>query len=199
MTAVSTADTASRPRSHTPSRRRVRLVLAGLSACGLAALAWASFVPPLPRLIYNPSDSVAVGWYRVEPLHGQPNSLPRLLSVGSIVLTHLPADAAALAAQRGYLPASVPLLKRVGAVAPQHVCVFDALVWIDGVPVAAVRPADRLGRPLSSWPQCRRLRPGELFLLSAANPASFDSRYFGPVSASTVIGIAHPVWLESRP
>src|SRR5256885_10975171 len=60
---------------------------------------------------------------------------------------------------RRYLPARVPLLKRVGAVAPQTVCVFDALVWIDGVPVAAVLPADRLGRPLPSWRQCRQLRP----------------------------------------
>lgn len=195
MTAVLTTYTAPRPRS----RLRARIVLAGLSACGLAALAWASFVHPLPRLIYNPSDSVAVGWYRVDPLHHRPGSLPRALAVGSIVLASLPPDAAALAAQRGYLPTRVPLLKRVGAVAPQHVCVFDALVWIDGVPVAAVRPADRLGRPLPSWPQCRQLQPGELFLLSTTNPASFDSRYFGPVSASAVIGVARPVWLEKRP
>ena len=186
-------------RSPAHLRWHARLVLAALSVCGLAALAWAAFMQPLPRLVYNPSDSVAVGWYRVEPLHGHPGSLPRPLSVGSIVLTRLPADAAALAAQRGYLPTRVPLLKRVGAVAPQHVCVFDALVWIDGVPVAAVRPADRLGRALPSWPQCRQLGPGELFLLSSTNPASFDSRYFGPVSASAVIGVAHPVWLESRP
>ena len=198
MTAVSTAGTASHPCSPR-ARLRARIVLAGLSVCGLAALAWASFMQPLPRLIYNPSDSVAIGWYRVDPLGHGTGSLPRPLSVDSIVLTMLPPDAAALAAQRGYLPMRVPLLKRVGAIAPQHVCVFDALVWIDGVPVAAVRPADRLGRPLPSWPQCRQLRPGELFLLSAANPASFDSRYFGPVSASTVIGIAHPVWLESHP
>ena len=198
MTAVSTAGTASHPRSPR-AHLRARIVLAGLSACSLAALAWASFMKPLPRLIYNPSDSVAIGWYRVDPLGHGTGSLPRPLSVDSIVLTTLPPEAAALAAQRGYLPARVPLPKRVGAVAPQHVCVFDALVWIDGVPMAAVRPADRLGRPLSSWPQCRRLRPGELFLLSVTNPASFDSRYFGPVSASAVIGIAHPVWLESRP
>ena len=72
-------------------------------------------------------------------------------------------------------------------------------VRIDGVPSAAVLSADRWGRPLPSWQQCRRLRPGELFLLSVTNPASFDSRYFGPVSASAVIGVAHPVWLETRP
>ena len=182
-----TAMTASLSRS----RVRARLALAGLSACSLAALAWAAFVQPLPRLVYNPSDSVPVGWYRI----GSSDAL----HVGAIVLTTLPPDVAALAAQRRYLPARVPLLKRVGAVAPQHVCVFDALVWIDGVPVAAVLAADRLGRPLPSWPHCRRLEAGELFLLSSTNPVSFDSRYFGPVRAAAVIGVAHPLWLEKRP
>ena len=185
------------PRSR--SRLRARLVLAGLSACGLAALAWASFVHPLPRLTYNPSDSVAVGWYRVDPLGHGTSSLPCPLSVGSIVLVPLPDRAAMLAAQRSYLPTRVPLLKRVGAVAPQHVCIVAGQVRIDGVPVAAALPADRQGRPLPSLQLCRRLEPGELFLLSVTNPASFDSRYFGPVSAAAVIGVARPVWLESRP
>jgi len=183
---------------HPCSRLRARLVLAGLSACGLAALAWASFVSPLPRLTYNPSDSVAVGWYRVDSLGHRASSLPRPLSVDSIVLVPLPTEAAALAAQRGYLPTRVPLLKRIGAVAPQEVCITGGIVRIDGVPSAAVLRADRMGRPLPSWSQCRRLEPGELFLLSTTNPASFDSRYFGPVSASTVLGVAHPVWLETR-
>ena len=199
MTVHSTVARTPEAAPHPRSRLRARIVLAGLSACGLAALAWAAFVQPLPRLIYNPSDSVPVGWYRVKPLDHRATSLPRSLSVGSIVLTLLPADAAALAAQRGYLPAHVPLLKRVGAVAPQHVCIVDAMVWMDGVPVATALAADRLGRQLPSWPQCRRLRPGELFLLSVTNPASFDSRYFGPVNASAVIGVARPVWLEPRP
>ena len=194
MTAVSTSGTAPPPRL----RVRARLVLAGLSACGLAALAWASFVHPLPRLTYNPSDSVAVGWYRVDPLDRRTSSPPRRLEVGSIVLVPLPAEAAALAAQRSYLPTRIPLLKRVGAVAPQEVCVIGGSVHVDGVPSVAVLSADRWGRPLPSWSQCRRLRPGELFLLSVTNPASFDSRYFGPVSAADVIGVARPVWLESR-
>ena len=183
---------------HPPSRLRALLVLAGFAAVGLAALAWAAFAQPLPRLIYNPSDSVPVGWYRVDLQRHGTDSLPRPLSVGSLVLTTLPPDVAALAAQRGYLPAHVPLLKRVGAVAPQHVCIVAGQVRIDGVPTAAALPADRLGRPLPSWPHCRPLAEGELFLLSVTNPASFDSRYFGPVSASVLIGVAHPVWLETR-
>ena len=198
-----TVTTPSLSRSPAHSRLRARLVLAGLSACALAALAWVSFVHPLPRLTYNPSDSVAVGWYRVDPLDHRASSLspppPLSFHVGSIVLVPLPAEAAALAAQRGYLPTRIPLLKRVGAVAPQEVCIIGGSVRIDGVPSAAVLAADRWGRPLQSWPQCRRLRLGELFLLSVTNPASFDGRYFGPVSEATVIGVARPVWLESRP
>lgn len=194
MMAISSSDTAHHPRS----RLHTRIALMGVSACGLAALVWAAFVSPLPRLIYNPTDSVAVGWYRVEVLDHGAASLPRSLSVDSFVLVPLPAEASTLAVQRGYLPLHVPLLKRVGAVSPQQVCITDGVVRIDGVPVATVLTADRMGRLLSSWQHCRRLEPGELFLLSTTNPASFDSRYFGPIAASNVIGVAHPVWLETR-
>jgi len=199
MTAPTTTpnapDVAPRPRS----RLRTRIVVATLAAIGFAALAWAAFVSPLPRLTYNPSDSVAVGWYRIDPFDSRTASLPRPLSVDSIVLVPLPTTAAALAAQRGYLPTRIPLLKLVGAVAPQHVCIVAGQVRIDGVPSAAVLTTDRLGRPLPSLQLCRRLEPGELFLLSVTNPSSFDSRYFGPVSASAVIGVARPIWLETRP
>jgi conjugative transfer signal peptidase TraF len=158
---------------------------------GLAALLMPLAIPNRVHLVYNPSDSVPRGWYRIGPANP--------LQVGGIVLARLPAPAAALAAQRGYLPAGVPLLKRIGAVAPQQVCMDDASVRIDGVAVATVMGADGSGRPLPAWPQCRRLVHGELFLLSSTNPASFDSRYFGPIREPDVIGSAQPLWTWSAP
>lgn len=181
------------------SSRASILALGSAVAVALAALACASFAKPSPRLVYNPSDSVPVGWYSIKPLEQDPTQEPTELQVGSIVLAHLPAEAAALAAQRGYLPPHVPLLKRVGAVPPQRVCITGQVVRIDGHTVAVALSVDRMGRPLHGWPQCRRLQADEVFLLSATNPASFDSRYFGPVHAADVIGIAQPLWLQEQP
>ena len=158
---------------------------------GLAALLLPLAIPHRVHLVYNPSDSVPRGWYRIEPADA--------LQVGSIVLARLPAPAATLAAQRGYLPAGIPLLKRVGAVAPQRVCMEGESVRIDDVTVGTVMRADGQGRPLQAWPQCRRLVRGELFLLSSTNPASFDSRYFGPIAAANVIGRAQAIWTRSAP
>ena len=138
------------------------------------------------HVVYNPSDSVPRGWYRIEAA-GR-------LRADAIVLTRLPEDVAALAAQRGYLPAGVALLKRVGAAASQHVCVRGSVVSVDGVHVADARLTDGRGRALQAWRQCRTLSDGELFLLSSTNPASFDSRYFGPVTVAAVIGEARPLW-----
>jgi conjugative transfer signal peptidase TraF len=167
------------------SRRAGLLVCMGL---GIAALCAPAAVDLPVRLIYNVTDSVPRGWYRVDRVER-----PESLRVGSIVLARLPAEMAALAAQRGYLPADIPLLKRIGAVAPQSVCVHGHLVRIDDAIMAISLAHDGMRRPLPMWPQCRRLRDEELFLLSGTNSASFDSRYFGPIAASAVLGVARPV------
>jgi len=158
---------------------------------GLAALLMPLAIPNRVQLVYNPSDSVPRGWYRIGKIDS--------LQVGSIVLARLPVPAAALAAQRDYLPAGIPLLKRIGAMAPQRVCLVGTSVRIDDVVEAAVMRADERGRSLLAWQQCRRLAHGELFLLSNTNPASFDSRYFGPIRVSEVIGSAQPIWTWSTP
>lgn len=153
---------------------------------GLVALALPVALCLPVRIVYNPSDSVPRGWYRIDAV--------RSLHVGDLVLTALPEAAAALAAQRDYLPANVPLLKRVAAVSPQYVCGDGIIVSVDWRPTARTLAADSRGRSLSAWRQCRRLSEGEVFLLSTSHPASFDSRYFGPVAASAVIGVARPLW-----
>jgi type IV secretory pathway protease TraF len=89
------------------------------------------------------------------------------------------------------------LVKRIGAVGPQSVCIESQNVSIDGVPVAVAESADGHARPMSVWQQCRLLGNGELFQLSATNPASIDSRYVGPLPASGVIGTSHPIWTWS--
>ena len=101
------------------------VLLAGM-ATAVALLVWPVLVPREPRFVYNPSASVAPGWYRIERLDRTGS-----LRVGSTLLVRLPADVAALAAQRGYLPSDVPMLKRVGALAPQSVCVREQTVRID--------------------------------------------------------------------
>lgn len=168
-------------------RRRLALT----AALGIVALAWPSVQTPVARLVYNPSDSMPRGWYRIEP-----SDAPR---VGDVVLVRIPSEAATLVARRGYLPNGIPLLKRVGAMTSQRVCVGKHVVRIDGKVVADTRRADGRGRPLPVWSHCRRLHNGELFLLSATSPVSFDSRYFGPVSASDVIGVAQPLWTWEEP
>ena len=174
-----------------------RMLFAGM-AIGLAALCAPTFMSVSAHervlVVYNPTDSVPRGWYRVSNIDNAAS-----LHVGSIVLARLPADVASLAGQRGYLPNGVPVLKRVGAVAPQSVCAQGQTVRIDGAVVAIARTHDGARRLLQAWSQCRPLAVGELFLLSDTNPASFDSRYFGPIAASAVLGIARPLWTWNTP
>lgn len=167
---------------------RMRRALLACIGFGLAALIAPTFLHVQARVVYNPSDSVARGWYRIDPI-----AKPDSLHVGSIVLARLPESVAAFAAQRGYLPSDVPILKRIGALTPQSVCIREQVVLIDSDAVATTRLHDGARRPLSAWAQCRPLAGDELFLLSNTNLASFDSRYFGPIATSAVLGIARPL------
>jgi conjugative transfer signal peptidase TraF len=166
-----------------------KIALMFCTLIGVVAAAAPTAFQPNVRIVYNASSSAPLGLYLI-----QPGASPR---VDDYVLAKLPAAASALAAQRGYLPVGVPIVKRVGAVAGQHVCVLGDALMIDGSPAGRVLVSDREGRPLRAWQHCRSLAYGELFLLSTSNPASFDSRYFGPILASAVRGQAMPLWTWS--
>jgi conjugative transfer signal peptidase TraF len=139
------------------------------------------------RLLYNPSESAPRGWYAIVPIAD--------LSIGELVVAQLPDDAATLAAQRSYLPRSIPVLKGVSAIGGQHVCLVDQALAVDGHVIVHVRGRDGAGRLLIPWRGCRALTAGEVLLLSTSNDASFDSRYFGPVQRSMLVGRAIPLWV----
>jgi conjugative transfer signal peptidase TraF len=160
------------------------LVLAmGALAIGLLVLR-----QHVPLVIYNASASAPIGFYRVLP------AMP--LAIYDLVLARTPDTARELADRRRYIPATVPLVKRVAARPGARVCATGAAVTIDGLFVAERRSTDGQGRTLPSWTGCHVLAEDEFFLLMADKPDSFDSRYFGPVRLDAVIGRLAPLWLR---
>lgn len=146
--------------------------------------------PSRPRLMWNASPSVPTGLYWIAPAT-QP-------VVGQRLVVRMPAPWATLMARRGYLPAGVPLLKPLAAAAGTRVCRIGQSVTIAGRLVAQARTHDLAGRALPVWSGCGRLARDQLFLLAPARADSVDSRYFGPVSRSAVLGVARPVWTDEH-
>ena len=163
-----------------------RLATFHVAALG-ALLVVASTADTWPlRVVYNASASVPLGWYRVSD-----SDEPK---VGDVVVARPPLRAERLLVERGYIGSGVPLLKVVMAQEGARVCREDGAITIDAAPVGTARDRDGLGRPLPRWRGCRVLGAGEVFLFNRDAPGSFDGRYFGPVSVTSIIGKATPLW-----
>jgi conjugative transfer signal peptidase TraF len=172
---------------HRRAKHGVRATLwSAVSIMGLVlvALPATGILPPL--LLYNPSASAPLGWYRIEAIDG--------ISRGELVVANLPNEAAEFAAQRGYLPSGIPVIKTVRALEGDWVCQADGLLQINGIPAVRALPADKAGRPLPSpWKTCQQLQSDEVLLLSDRTPDSFDGRYFGRVLKTDILGKAIPL------
>jgi conjugative transfer signal peptidase TraF len=153
---------------------------------GTGLLGLTIVVPPTPRLVWNASASAPIGLYAVDP--------GASIQVGDMVVARLPERWQTLAARRRYLPANVPLVKQVAAVAGDQVCAVGAQVRVNGRRVAERRSADGAGRPLPWWHGCIRLREGQFFLLMRGSPASFDGRYFDVTEGAQLVGKATLLW-----
>lgn len=114
-------------------------------------------------------------------------------TVGSVVAIAQPPRVRAYLSGLG-LPGEVLLIKRVAATGSDDVCIAGQTLRTPSGRYA-VRDRDRIGRALPVWSGCRRLDPGELFLLGDTE-TSFDSRYFGPVDRADVLGVytKGPTW-----
>lgn len=181
------------PRSRRRFQRSAasRLVILAVTTAGLTLLAIAQLKPPRPLVILNLSTSMPVGLYRT--------LRPFPLAHGDLVSARLPRHAARLAAERGYLPENIPLIKAVVALPGDLACAgSDAmLIWrprqLEQQRLLR-RSTDPAGRRLPAWQDCRRLRQGEVMLAGGAGEASFDSRYLGPLRTSSITARLVPLW-----
>ena len=118
----------------------------------------------------------------------------RRLIVTDLVVAFPPEPLATFLADGGYLPLGVPLIKRILALPKQIVCRKDLAITVDAIEMGTARERDRRGRLLPVWQGCRLVRSGEVFLMNWDEPASLDSRYFGPLPLAAIIGRADPIW-----
>jgi conjugative transfer signal peptidase TraF len=168
----------------------VIVLLALLVATRALGLHW-TLTESLPRGVYQHSDAPLVR--------------------GTLVAFCLPHAHAAFAWQRGYI-AGVPdlpvlrecpggyqpLLKPIVASAGDVINLTPESVIVNGEPIAQsqTQEQDRAGRALPHVVWGRYvLTNGELWVMSTYHPASWDSRYFGPIRAETVIATVVPLWV----
>jgi len=164
----------------------VRAGAAGLGFAAILALFGASHDPRSAVLVWNVTASAPIGLYRVmHAAHAQR---------GDLVLVWPPDWVQHFASERHYLPLHVPMVKRIAAVMGEHVCAWQNTISIDGKIAATRLSTDGVGRALPAWEGCHVLRADEVFLLMKNVKASFDGRYFGVVSSSSILGRLLPLW-----
>lgn len=155
--------------------------------CACLAVLWSK---PTTRLVWNGSASAPIGLYWVAQI--------RQIERGDFVVIQPPPRIAHFLADRRYLPINVPLMKHVAGLPGDELCRRSASVTVNSITVATARKRDRADRPLPDWQGCQTIGDAEIFLLNHSND-SLDSRYFGPLPVSGIVGRAHPVLVREAP
>jgi len=145
----------------------------------------------------NLTPSYPLGLWRIEAVN-------RPVAIGDLIFICPPRTPAfTLGVERGYVRPGTcgggmsPLIKTVVALPGQHVEIARHVI-IDGrdLPHSDLHAIDADGRTLAPW-SGGAVPSGNLFLHSDF-PGSYDSRYFGPIPASGVLGRALPVLTLAR-
>jgi conjugative transfer signal peptidase TraF len=165
-----------------------RLATLLLTAFASVPLGSAVFSDLPKMLIWNASASAPIGFYAVAPIEN--------LQVPDLVVALPPPLIAAFLDARGYLPIGVPLLKRVLALSGQTVCRTGPDIIAYNAVIGRAQVRDRTGRLMPVWQGCRRIADDEVFLMNWDVPDSVDSRYFGPLPRTSILGRARPVWTD---
>ena len=157
-----------------------KFIMGGIITAAIIGTTGQIIFPPKPVLLYNPSYSAAIGWYRL--------TIDAPPKVGDQVAAYAPEWARKLADERGYLPYDYPLIKTVWAAEGDQVCHHKSSVSVPKYPDVPILAQDVLGRDMPALSGCYVLKSGEYMLLSPDVQTGFDSRYFGPVGLGNILG-----------
>lgn len=155
----------------------------GIGAAAIALMGVAS-VNARDWLLYNHTPSVPPGWYVRSS---------DVIARGMLVTVRAQDVAPDYAAARNFTDAGDRFIKRIAANDGDSVCAEGETIRINDRTVAHRALHDSQGRALPHWSGCRTLVADEVFLMGDTQD-SFDSRYFGPVSAEDIEGVWRPVF-----
>lgn len=181
---------AERPNGEKRRQQTRRRVLA-ISGVGLAFMAvfvgvgiWAGL-----RINLTPSEPLGL-WQVVTP--------DRPAAIGDLVFICPPTGALSeFGLARGYFLRGIcpggaaPLIKTIAAIAGAKIAV-GVNVRIDGVPLLHSRLSSRDGKGRALAPWAGGIVPPGQFFLHSQFRGSYDSRYFGPVPETGLLGFARP-------
>ncbi|MBC5825546.1 MAG: conjugative transfer signal peptidase TraF [Candidatus Eremiobacteraeota bacterium] len=184
---------------HIDARKEQRQTRAAIFSSGIFLMLTTSTVISAGGLRVNFTESMPQGLYKVVVLS-------RRLNRGDLVSVCAPSSAATLGRQRGYLATgecvggSEPLLKIVAALSGDRVLTGPSGVTVNGslLPHTNYLSNDAMGRPMQRWPSRYFVMGPRTIWLYAPFWRSWDSRYWGPVEVSSVLGIAVPVFVFTR-
>ena len=137
-------------------------------------------------LIYNYTDSLPHGIYL---LHSG------AIKKGDLIVFEPPLAVRKIIHERKYLRDDGYLMKYMVGEPGDSVCTDNDTFSVAGTIFGKTLLTDTTGKPLPRYSFSGRLKEGYLVAIKGKNN-SFDSRYFGPIQTSTIIGIAKPLWIE---
>jgi signal peptidase I len=182
------------PRRHRRWRRRlaetvITLLVAALLSALLQTYAYAVFSIPstsmVPTLAVNDRILVQKAFFDWHDVH----------EGDVVVFTHPPRE------HCGEVPAGI-LVKRVIALPGQTIYSAGDNIYIDGQLLAEpyLPPDDPLDPPIATSQHPYRVPPGDFYVLGDSRANSCDSRYWGPIQGSSIVGKAiEVIWHDNHP
>lgn len=142
-------------------------------------------------ITYQATPSMPQGWYWVTPVN-----FP--LKRHEVVVFQPPLPTKKFLVHHQWLPHSGYMMKYVIGIPGDSACNLNGVIQLNHRSLGSVKrrtPHKNIQLPLTHF--CGVIPPHHYLLMNPGLDDSYDGRYFGPVSQSTIQGTARPIWTRS--